>query len=135
MTLKDLFVRVGSGRLSASGEWNTRLDGNFRAQFAGDFQDAIRLGKAFGVPATFDGSGRAAVRPAQQRQPRPAPPARSRSRTARSAGSARPAAVQDLTVNAALNGEQLTIERITGNVATGGVVGSFSANGAARLPS
>ena len=27
--LKDLFVRVGSGRLSASGRWNTRLDGNF----------------------------------------------------------------------------------------------------------
>ena len=57
MTLKDLFVRVGSGRLSASGEWNTRLDGKFRAQFVGDFQDAIRLGKAFGVPVTFDGSG------------------------------------------------------------------------------
>ncbi len=69
VTLKDLFVRVGSGRLSASGEWNTRLDGNFRAQFAGDFQDAVRLGKAFGVPVSFDGSGRDAVRPAQQRQP------------------------------------------------------------------
>ena len=43
-------MRLGSGRLTASGEWNTRLDGNFRAQFAGDFQDAIRLGNAFGVP-------------------------------------------------------------------------------------
>ena len=57
VTLRDLFVRVGSGRLSASGRWNTRLDGVFHAQFAGDFQDAIRLGKAFGVPATFDGTG------------------------------------------------------------------------------
>ena len=56
--LRDLFVRVGSGRLSASGRWNTKLDGAFRAQFAGDFQDAIRLGKAFGVPMTFDGTGR-----------------------------------------------------------------------------
>ena len=69
VTLKDLFVRVGSGRLTASGQWNTRLDGNFRAQFAGDFQDAIRLGKAFGVPASIDGSRRDAVRPAEQRQP------------------------------------------------------------------
>ena len=43
-----------------------------------------------------------------------------------------PAAVQALNINAALNGEQLTIERITGNVATGGVVGSFSAKGAAK---
>ena len=42
--------------------------------------------------------------------------------------------MQDLNVNAALNGEQLTIERITGNVATGGVVGSFSAKGAAKVP-
>ena len=58
VTLKDLFVRVGSGRLSASGEWNTRLDGNFRAQFLGDFQDAVRLGKAFGVPVSVDGAGR-----------------------------------------------------------------------------
>ena len=45
-----------------------------------------------------------------------------------------PAAVQELNINAALNGEQLTIERITGNVATGGVVGSFSAKGAAKVP-
>ncbi len=69
VTLKDLFVRVGSGRLSASGEWNTRLDGNFRAQFAGDFQDAVRLGKAFGVPVIVRRRRRDAVRPAQQRQP------------------------------------------------------------------
>ena len=69
MTLKDLFVRVGSGRLSASGQWNTRLDGNFRAQFAGDFQDAVRLGKAFGVPVTFDGSGPMQFDLQQQRQP------------------------------------------------------------------
>jgi autotransporter translocation and assembly factor TamB len=47
----------------------------------------------------------------------------------------RAGAVQDLNVNAALNGEQLTIEQITGNVATGGVVGSFSAKGSAKFPS
>ncbi|MFM8533248.1 MAG: translocation/assembly module TamB domain-containing protein, partial [Acidimicrobiia bacterium] len=45
-----------------------------------------------------------------------------------------PAAVQELTVNAALNGEQLTVERITGSVASGGVVGNFAAKGSARLP-
>ena len=33
-------VRIGSGRLSASGQWNTKLDGNFQAQYAGDLQDA-----------------------------------------------------------------------------------------------
>jgi len=52
VTLKDLSVRVGSGWLTASGEWNTRLDGTFQGQFAGDFQDAIRMGRAFGVPVT-----------------------------------------------------------------------------------
>ena len=55
--LQNLFMRVGSGRLSASGRWNTRLDGTFNAQFVGDFQDMVRLGKAFGVPASFDGTG------------------------------------------------------------------------------
>ena len=133
VTLKDLFVRVGSGRLTASGQWNTRLDGNFRAQFAGDFQDAIRLGKAFGVPASFDGSGALQF------------DLRSNGSRLGTAGTlaikngtfgwvGAAAAVQDLNINAALNGEQLTIERITGNVATGGVVGSFSAKGAAKLP-
>ncbi len=133
VTLKDLFVRLGSGRLTASGQWNTRLDGNFRAQFAGDFQDAIRLGKAFGVPASVDGSGALQF------------DLRSNGSLSGTAGTVAikdgtfgwvgaVAAVQDLNINAALNGEQLTIERISGNVATGGIVGSFSAKGAARLP-
>jgi outer membrane protein insertion porin family len=133
VTLKDLFMRVGSGRLTASGQWNTRLDGNFRAQFAGDFQDAIRLGKAFGVPASVDGGG------AMQFD------LRSNGSRLGTIGAlaikngtfgwvGAKSAVQDLNVNAALNGEQLTIERIAGNVATGGIVGSFSARGAAKLP-
>ena len=45
-----------------------------------------------------------------------------------------PHAVQALTVDAALKGEQLTVLRIAGNVATGGIVGSFSASGSARMP-
>ncbi|HYE89079.1 MAG TPA: translocation/assembly module TamB domain-containing protein, partial [Vicinamibacterales bacterium] len=133
VVLKDLFVRVGSGRLSATGEWNTRLDGTFRAQFAGDLQDAIRLGKAFGVPVSIDGSG-----PMQF-------DVRSNGSRLGTAGTLAikngtlgwvnaPAAVQSLNVNAALNGEQLTIERVTGAVATGGIVGNFSATGAARIP-
>ena len=133
VTLKDLFVRVGSGRLTASGQWNTRLDGTFRAQFAGDFQDAIRLGKAFGVPVSVDGTG------AMQFD------LRSNGSRLGTVGTlaikngtfgwiGAPGAVQELNINAALNGEQLTIERLTGNVATGGVVGSFSAKGAAKVP-
>lgn len=133
VVLKDLFVRVGSGRLSASGEWNTRLDGNFRAQFAGDFQDAVRLGKAFGVPVSFDGSGpmQFDLRSNGSRLGTVGTLAITNG-TFGWVGAAN--AVQQLNINAALNGEQLTIERITGNVATGGVVGSFSAKGQARVP-
>jgi outer membrane protein assembly factor BamA/autotransporter translocation and assembly factor TamB len=133
VVLKDLFMRVGSGRLSASGEWNTRLDGTFHAEFAGDFQDAIRLGKAFGVPVSIDGAG-----------PMIFELTSNGSRLGTSGTLAikngtfgwvdQPSAVQGLNINAALNGEDLTIERITGNVATGGVVGSFSAKGAAKVP-
>ena len=61
--LRDLFVRVGSGRLSASGRWNTKLDGVFKAEFAGDFQDD---------PA------RQGVRRADVRRHRPADPTCSR---------------------------------------------------------
>jgi len=133
VTLKDLFVRIGSGRLSASGQWNTKLDGNFQAQFAGDLQDAVRLGKAFGVPFVLDGSG-----PMQFSL-------RSNGSRLGTVGTlainkgtfgwvGAPGAVQDLNINAALNGENLTIDRITGNVATGGVIGSFSAKGSAKVP-
>ena len=45
-----------------------------------------------------------------------------------------PHAVQALTIDAALKGEELTVSRMTGNVATGGIVGSFSASGSAKLP-
>lgn len=133
VVLEDLFVRVGSGRLNATGEWNTKLAGELRAEFAGNLQDAIRLGKAFGVPVSIDGSG-----------PLQFDIKSNGSRLGTSGTLAikngtlgwvdSPAAVQALNVNAVLNGEELTIERITGNVATGGIVGNFSATGAAKLP-
>ena len=131
--LKDMFVRVGSGRLTASGRWNTRLDGNFRAQFAGDFQDAIRLGKAFGVPPTFDGTG-ALTFDLQSNGSRLGTVGTVSLKNGTFNWGAAPHAVQALTIDAALMGEQLTVSRITGNVATGGIVGSFSASGSAKLP-
>lgn len=133
VTLKNLFMRVGSGRLSASGEWNTRLDGNFRAQFAGDFQDAVRLGKAFGVPVSFDGTGPMQF-DLQSNGSRLGTKGTLSVKNGTFSWAGAPGAVQDLTVDAALNGEQLTIDRISGNVATGGVIGSFAAKGSARVP-
>ena len=133
VVLKDLFVRVGSGKLSASGEWNTRLDGNFRAQFAGDFQDAVRLGKAFGVPVSVDGTG-AMQFDLRTNGSRLGTVGTLAIKNGTFGWVGAPGAVQALNINAALDGEQLTIERIAGNVATGGIVGSFSASGAARLP-
>ena len=131
--LKDLFVRIGSGRLSASGSWNTRLDGTFRAEFAGDFEDAIRLGKAFGVPATFDGSGPLTFNLTSNGTRLGTSGTLALKNGTFSLGSGAHA-VQGLTAEAALKGEQLTISRISGNVATGGIVGSFSASGSATLP-
>ena len=131
--LRDLFVRVGSGRLSASGRWNTKLDGTFRAQYAGDFQDAIRLGKAFGVPATFDGSGPLTV-DVQSNGTRLGTSGTLLLNNGTFNWGAGPHAVQALIVDATLKGEDLTVSRLTGNVATGGIVGSFSASGSARLP-
>lgn len=133
VSLKDVFVRVGSGRLGASGEWNTWLNGTFRAQFAGDFQDVVRMSKAFGLPATFDGSGPMSF-DVQSNGSRTG----TRGTLAINKGTFNwgrgPAAVQDLAVTAALDGEQLTLERVSGNVASGGVIGSFSAKGSARIP-
>lgn len=133
IVLKDLGVRVGSGRLTASGQWNTRLDGSVRAQYAGDLQDAIRIGKAFGAPQGIDGAG-----PMQFE-------VRSNGSRAATVGtlaigngtlgwSTAPGAVRGLTINASLNGDRLTVERLAGTVATGGVIGSFSGAGAASIP-
>ncbi|HWI19158.1 MAG TPA: hypothetical protein VNT81_15495, partial [Vicinamibacterales bacterium] len=133
VVLKDLFVRIGTGRLSAAGEWNTKLDGNFRAQFAGDFQDVIRLGKAFGVPVSFDGAG-AMQFDLKSNGSRLGTSGTLAIKNGTFGWVGAPAAVQELNVNAALNGESLTIEGITGSVATGGIVGSFAAKGTARLP-
>jgi outer membrane protein assembly factor BamA len=131
--LRDLFVRVGSGRLSASGRWNTKLDGTFRAQYAGDFQDAIRVGKAFGVPMTFDGTGPLTV-DLQSNGSRLGTTGTLSLKSGTFNWGRGPHAVTNLTVDAALKGEQLTVPRITGDVATGGIVGSFSATASARLP-
>ncbi len=132
VTLKDLAARVGGGRLTASGEWNTRLSGTFRSQFAGDFQDVIRLGRAFGVPAGFDGAG-PLVFNVTSNGSRLGTEGTLELNKGTISYNAVPVA-QGLTVTAALRGEQLTIERITGDVATGGVIGSFSGKGQARLP-
>jgi outer membrane protein insertion porin family len=131
--LRDLFVRVGSGRLSASGRWNTKMDGVFRAQYAGDFQDAIRLGKAFGVPMTFDGTGPLTV-DLQSNGTRLGTVGTLLLNNGTFSWGGGPHVVQALVVDAALKGEQLTVSRITGNVVTGGIVGNFSASGSARLP-
>ncbi len=133
VTLQDLNMRVGSGRLSASGEMTTRLDGKFRGTFDGEFQDAIRLGKAFGVPTTFDGTGPLSVR-LESTGNRAGTVATLALKNGTFNWGAGPAAVRNLNVDAALIGESLTVTRITGNVATGGVVGDFSASGSAKVP-
>ena len=133
VTLQDLNMRVGSGRLSASGEMTTRLDGKFRGTFDGEFQDAIRLGKAFGVPTTFDGTGPLSVR-LESTGSRAGTVATLSLKNGTFNWGVGPAAIRNLTVDAALNGESLTVSRMTGNVASGGVIGDFSASGRARVP-
>ncbi len=133
MTLKDLDVRIGSGRLTASGEWSTRLDGAFQGTFAGDFQDAIRLGRAFGVPVTFDGSGAIAV-DLRSNGSRAGTHATLSLKAGTFNWGGGPHAVTNLNVDGALQGQSLTVSRISGDVASGGVVGSFSATARADVP-
>ena len=103
VTLKDLFVRVGSGRLTRVGRMEhpprrqlpaRSLPATSRTPCASARRSACRSASTAAGAMQFDLQ--------QQRQPRSAPSARWRSRTAPSAGSARPAAVQDLNINAAL---------------------------------
>jgi outer membrane protein assembly factor BamA/autotransporter translocation and assembly factor TamB len=133
VTLKDLNVRIGSGRLTASGEWNTKLNGTFQGQFAGDFQDAIRMGRAVGVPVTFDGSG-----PINLDLKSNGSRAGTLATLTLKAGTFNwgggPHAVTNLNVDAVLQGESLTVSRLSGDVASGGVVGSFAATARADVP-
>ena len=133
VTLRDLDMRVGVGRLTASGDWNTRLDGKFRGTFAGEFQDALRLGKAFGVPMTVEGTGPMSIQ-LESTGNRAGTVATLGIKGGTFSWGAGPAAVRNLNIDAALNGESLTVSRISGDVAVGGVVGAFSASARARLP-
>lgn len=133
VTLKDLNLRIGSGRLSASGEWNTRLDGTFQGQFTGDFQDALRLGRAFGVPATFDGSGAMSL-DLRSNGSRAGTLATLSLKAGTFNWGGGPHAVTNLNVDGVLQGESLTVSRLSGEVASGGVVGSFSATARAAVP-
>ena len=133
VALKDLNIRIGSGRLTASGEWNTRLDGAFQGQFTGDFQDAIRLGRAFGVPATFDGSGAMSL-DLRSNGSRAGTLATLSLKAGTFNWGGGPHAVTNLNVDGVLQGESLTVSRLSGDVASGGVVGSFSATARAAVP-
>ena len=133
VTLKSLDVRMGSGRLTASGEWNTRLDGAFQGQFTGDFQDAIRMGRAFGVPVTFDGSGAMSV-DLRSNGSRAGTLATLSLKSGTFNWGGGPHAVTNLNVDGVLQGESLTVSRISGDLASGGVVGSFSATARAEVP-
>lgn len=133
VTLEGLDMKIGAGKLTASGAWNTSLTGRFQGNFAGDFQDAIRMGRAFGVPVTVDGSGAMSI-DFRSSGNRATTVARLTVKDGTFGWVGAPASVQQLNVEAALDGESLAVSRITGNVASGGVVGNFSASGRARVP-
>lgn len=133
VTVKDLNLRLGSGRLIASGEWNPRLDGKFQGQFTGDFQDAIRMGRAFGVPVTFDGTGAMNV-DLQSNGSRAGTLVTLALKNGTFNWGGGPPAVTSLNVDGVLKGGSLTVSRITGDLASGGVVGRFSASVRADVP-
>ncbi|MEO8678764.1 MAG: translocation/assembly module TamB domain-containing protein [Vicinamibacterales bacterium] len=133
VTLQGLDMKVGAGKLIASGEWRTSLDGTFQGSFTGDFQDAVRMGRAFGVPMTVDGTGAMAVE-FRSSGNRATTVAKLTVKDGTFNWGGGPAVVRHLDVDAALDGESLTVSHITGSVATGGVVGDFSASGKARVP-
>ncbi len=133
VTLKSFDVQLGSGRLTAAGEWNTRLDGAFQGQFVGDFQDAIRMGRAFGVPVTFDGTGAMSV-DLRSNGSRAGTLATLSLKGGTFNWGGGPHAVTNLNVDGVLQGESLTVSRISGDLASGGVVGSFSATAKAEVP-
>lgn len=133
VTLKDLSIRIGAGRLTASGEWNTKLDGAFQGQFIGEFQDAIRMGRAMGVPVTLDGSGPLSL-DLRSNGSRAGTLATLSLKGGTFNWGGGPQAVTNLNVEAVLQGESLSVSRLSGDVASGGVVGSFAATAQAEVP-
>jgi len=133
VTLKDLNLRIGSGRLTASGEWNTRLDGVFQGHYLGNFQDALRMGRALGVPVTIDGTGALSV-DLRSNGTRAGTQATLSLKAGTFNWGGGPQAVTNLNVDGALQGESLTVSRLSGDVASGGVVGSFAATARADVP-
>ena len=133
VTLTDLNLRIGSGRLTASGEWNPRLDGVFQGHYAGDFRDALRLGRALGVPVTIDGTGALSVG-LRSNGTRTGTLATLSLKAGTFNWGGGPQAVTNLHVDGVLQGESLTVSRLSGDVASGGVVGRFAATARAQVP-
>ena len=133
VTLKDLDLRIGSGRLTAAGEWNPRRDGLFQGRYAGDFQDALRMGRALGVPVTVDGTGALAV-DLRSNGTRAGTLATLSLKAGTFNWGGGPQAVTTLNVDGVLQGESLTVSRLSGEVASGGVVGRFAATARAQVP-
>ena len=133
ITLKGLDLKSAPAACTATGDWNTKLDGRFQGQFVGEFQDAIRMGRAVGVPVTFDGSGPLNI-DLRSNGSRAGTLATLTLKAGTFTWGGGPPAVTNLNVDAVLQGESLTVSRITGDVASGGVVGSFSASAKADVP-
>ncbi len=133
LTLDEVNMRVGAGRLSASGEWTDRLDGELKGTFDGALQELVRMGRAFGLPVTADATGAVSVVFRSNGQ-RAGTSATLAVRDATVGPTAESPVLRNLSLEATLDGDTLTMPRISGTVATAGILGDFSASGRARVP-
>lgn len=62
LTVDDLNLQVGQGRLRASGALVRSGAGNWDAAYDGELQDLVRMSRAFGAPAELDAGGRVTLR-------------------------------------------------------------------------
>jgi outer membrane protein assembly factor BamA/autotransporter translocation and assembly factor TamB len=133
LNVDGLEIRVGKGKLTASGAWTNRTDQQFEGAYTGTVEDATSIAHAFDIPTKLDGTGNVTATFKWTGDPHRA----SGTLTLREGSLATfqgPAPVTGLEVDAKLEGESLTVSKVAGHVAAGGLEGNFAAHAAAKLP-
>jgi autotransporter translocation and assembly factor TamB len=133
LSVDEVDLAVGSGRLRASGTWSERTDARFEGTFTGEVDDALRMARAFGVPASVDATGALTMAFRSTGQGRTSSTLTVRNGTLATAG--QPPPLTGLEVDATLDGDALAVSRLSGMLAAEKATGTFSLSATATVPS
>ena len=133
LTVDEVDLAVGAGRLRASGTWSERTDARFEGTYTGEADEALLMARAFGVPASIDATGAVTMAFRSMGPGRTSSTLTVRNGTLANTGQA--PTLTGLQADATLDGDALTVSRLSGALAAEKAAGTFSLSATATVPS